>query len=228
MGKVNSYRKFALLLTFLFPIILCFSFYFFVIREPLTSGNPKVFIKLPYFGPYKGVTINSDTIHYTLPGLNLRNQNNDIVDSTTLSDKIYLLAMVDFSSPEADQLGAQMFTVQRKLDYLRKQFHVVAILKNTGNDTLAALKQYADKVHAHLPLWNVTAGPAQKAFEVFENHDLLSRHTQQFNGSLYMLLIDRKNNIRGIYRSNTLTETSRLINEAAVLASEYGRIKKTH
>jgi hypothetical protein len=40
-----------------------------------------------------------------------------------------------------------------------------------------------------------------------------------------LLLIDRKNQIRGHYNGGNLKEVNRLIDEVVVLAAEYGKIK---
>ena len=75
-----KYKKGGYLLAFfLFPAILCFIYYYFVVRKPLVSGDDSVFVKLAYFGPKQLAANGKDTIYHSIPDFTFVNQEGKII-----------------------------------------------------------------------------------------------------------------------------------------------------
>jgi len=225
MSNSPKNKKIFFFSIFLIPSLLCLGFYYFAIRKPLSQGRRNIFIKLPHYGPAQANANGKDSVFYTLPEFSFHNHLKKEYSTNALKNKIYIIAVVNASSKEADQLAAQLYRVQDKLNYLKKDFQIITVLKNTGIDTLKVLSDFSEKVHTDARIWNLVAGPDQELLNIFEQNTIFSNHPISFEKSAELLLIDRKNQIRGHYPGGNLKEVNRLIDEVVVLAAEYGKIK---
>jgi protein SCO1/2 len=225
MSKSNHTRnkKIFFFSIFLIPSLLCLGFYYFAIRKPLTQGRTNIFVKLPHYGPTQ--LLDGDSVFYTLPSFKFVNQNGEEVSSRTLKNKIYVIGVANFNSSQADQIAAQLYRAQDKLSYLKKDFKLITVMNEIGNDTLKNLRTYAEKVHAEVKIWQMVAGNQQEILSLFEQNTLLKSSPTSFINDMELLLIDRNNKIRGHYNGGNLKEVNRMIDEVVVLAAEYGKIK---
>lgn len=225
MIKNNKNKKVFFLSIFIIPSLLCLGFYYFAIRQPLSKGKTNIFVKLPHYGPH---TINQsmgDSVFYTIPDFSLINQSAKEVSTSSLNNKIFIMSMSSYDAEASNQLGAQLYRVQDKLSYLKKDFKIITVLKNIEQDTIQNLSKFAEKVHAEEKIWQVVSGKNQAIFQVFEEKNIISSNAKTLMESNELLLIDRNKNIRGHYSGTNLKEVNRLIDEVMVLAAEYGKIK---
>lgn len=223
MSENTTNKKIFFFSIFLIPSLLCLGFYYFAIRKPLTQGRTNIFVKLPHYGPAQ-FDPGKDSIFYTLPDFSFYNQKHESVNQTKLLNKIYIISISNFNSEASNQLAAQLYRVQDKLSYLKKDFQIITVLNTTETDTLHNLQSFAETVHADRRIWNIVAGPQQEISNVFKNNNLLL-HPNRADNETLLLLIDRKNQVRGCYEGNNLKDVNRLIDEVVVLAAEYGKIK---
>jgi protein SCO1/2 len=98
-------------------------------------------------------------------------------------------------------------------------------LNEIPSDTLKNLKSFAEKVHAENKIWQIVSGSEQELLTIFNQNSLFNNTPSSFTNDMELLLIDRKNQIRGHYNGGNLKEVNRLIDEVVVLAAEYGKIK---
>jgi protein SCO1/2 len=208
---------------FLIPSLLCLGFYYFAIRKPLTQGRKNIFVKLPHYGPaqFNG----KDSSFYMLPSFKFVNHNNEEIGSDALKNKIYVIGVAKFNSNQANQMAAQLYRAQDKLSYLKKDFKIITVLNEIPSDTLKNLKSFAEKVHAENKIWQIVSGSEQELLTIFNQNSLFNNTPSSFTNDMELLLIDRKNQIRGHYNGGNLKEVNRLIDEVVVLAAEYGKIK---
>jgi len=202
---------------------LCLGFYYFAIRKPLTQGRKNIFVKLPHYGPaqFNG----KDSSFYMLPSFKFVNHNNEEIGSDALKNKIYVIGVAKFNSNQANQMAAQLYRAQDKLSYLKKDFKIITVLNEIPSDTLKNLKSFAEKVHAENKIWQIVSGSEQELLTIFNQNSLFNNTPSSFTNDMELLLIDRKNQIRGHYNGGNLKEVNRLIDEVVVLAAEYGKIK---
>ena len=210
---------------FIIPSLLCLGFYYFAIRKPLTQGRTNIFVKLPHYGPAQLAENNKDSVFYKIPYFNFVNQQAKEVSSVALKNKIFVIGVTDYNGQNADKLAAQLYRVQDKLSYLKKDFQIIIVLNQIGIDTITNLSLYAEKVHADNRIWNMVAGAKQELITIFEKNDLFGTNPSSFAKSNELLLIDRNHQIRGHYSGGNLKEVNRMIDEVVVLAAEYGKIK---
>lgn len=119
---------------------------------------------------------------------------------------------------------ANMVTIQNKLkqeQLFGNQVEFVSITFDPAHDTPESLKQYADKLGADLPSWLFMRGTdeetknAAKQFHVFYevNKDGTVNHTIK---SLF--LVDRSNNIRGVYKEGRMMPVEQITKDIEALA----------
>lgn len=204
---------------------MCLGFYYFAIRKPLTQGRTNIFIKLPHYGPAHLAENKIDSVFYKIPNFNFVNQLGNEVSPSALKNKIYIIGVTNYNGQNADQLAAQLYRVQDKLSYLKKDFQIITVLNQIAADTITNLSLYAEKVHADKRIWNLVAGKEQEILNVFKQNQLFTETPVSFEQSTELLLIDRNNHIRGHYMGSNLKEVNRMIDEVVVLAAEYGKIK---
>ncbi|HRG57954.1 MAG TPA: SCO family protein [Bacteroidia bacterium] len=224
MIKNNKNKKVFFLSIFIIPSLLCLGFYYFAIRKPLSKGKTNIFVKLPHYGT-ASINSSGDSIFYCIPEFLFTNQYNKKVNSESLKDKIFIICVSNYNDDVSNQMAAQLYRVQDKLSYLKKDFKIINVLKNIENDTIQNLFEFAKKVHAEEKIWHVVAGNKQEIFNVFETNNVISNNAKSLTESNEILLIDRNKNIRGHYNGTNLKEVNRLIDEVMVLAAEYGKIK---
>jgi protein SCO1/2 len=225
MTESTTNKKIFFFSIFIIPSLLCLGFYYFAIRKPLTQGKTNIFVKLPHYGPAKLAENQKDSIYYQIPSFNFVNQQGSKVNFTALKNKIFVIGVTDYNGQNADQLAAQLYRVQDKLNYLKKDFQIVIVLNKIGSDTITNLSLYAEKVHADKRIWNMVAGAKQELIDVFEQNELFDPNPVSFVKTNELLLIDRNHQIRGHYNGSNLKEVNRMIDEVVVLAAEYGKIK---
>jgi protein SCO1/2 len=222
-GTDSRNKKIFFFSIFLIPSLLCLGFYYFAIRKPLSKGRKNIFVKLPHYGPAQ--LNGKDSSFYTLPSFKFINQIDQEISPSTLKNKIYVIGVVNFNSTQANQMGAQLYRVQDKLSYLKKDFTMITVLKAIPSDTIKNLKAFAEKVHAEEKIWQIATGNQQELVSLFDQNTLFTTSAYSFSNEMELLLVDRNNQIRGHYNGGNLKEVNRLIDEVAVLAAEYGKIK---
>jgi protein SCO1/2 len=200
-------------------------FYYFAIRKPLTQGRTNIFVKLPHYGPAKLADKSKDSVFYQIPDFYFVNQQAMEVSTRSLKNKIFIVGVTNYNGQKADQLAAQLYRVQDKLSYLKKDFQIVTVLNQIGKDTLTNLSLFAEKVHADKRIWNMVSGKEQDLINLFKQNQLLNDTPVSFIQNTELLLIDRNHQIRGHYNGSNLKEVNRMIDEVVVLAAEYGKIK---
>jgi protein SCO1/2 len=225
MTKNTTNKKVFFFSIFLIPSLLCLGFYYFAIRKPLTEGRTNIFVKLPHYGPATLAANSKDSSFYQIPNFSFQNQLGNVVSSISLKNKIFIIGVSDYNGQNADQIAAQLYRVQDKLSYLKKDFQIITVLNQIGTDTVTSLSLYGEKVHADARIWNMVAGKDQALLAVFDHNQLFSTVPTSFVKSNEILLIDRNRQIRGHYKGSNLKEVNRMIDEVVVLAAEYGKIK---
>ncbi len=233
-SKVTTkYKKGGYLLAFfLFPAILCFVYYYFVVRKPLVSGNDSVFVKLAYFGPKQLGPNGKDTIYHSIPDFAFVNQEGKVITQKHYEGKMYVADFLSCSDRTVSiKLAAQYFNIQKKLSFINN-FLLLSHTVNPKEDTLSVLKQYAYEVHAIDNMWNVVTGDKKQLYTIATNGYLVDvGDFDNFTFSKTLVLVDKERHIRGFYDGTSVTDVNRLQDEVRVLFAEYrmkARNKKQH
>lgn len=214
---------------FIIPSLLCLGFYYFAIRKPLTTGKTNIFVLLPHYGPAKLEPGSTDSVFYTVPPFQSKGVDGTIVSTETLKNQIYLVSFLNSKDLESTQISSQLYRVQAKLGHLKKEFQIITLLTD-ASDSLQKVDVFTNKVHANPKMW-WAATSSQNELQSLLTEGLLlpiEKSTVLTSNLWYsskLVLIDKKNQIRGYYDGKSVKEVNRLIDEVVVLAAEYGKFK---
>lgn len=227
--KNRKLLKIAVIFTILlFPTVVYMFF---------STGRHNI-ISLPYFGEKEPVTTmvngeeKTDTLYHKIPGFSFVNQLGDTVTRDDFEGKIYVADFFFATCPGiCPKMSAQMLRVQNRF----KNNPDVLLLSHTVNpeqDTVEALKAYAEMVHADHGKWHFVTGSKEDIYRqalygylVNASEDVLAPggflHSEMF------VLVDKQGHIRGFYDGTDVKDVNRLIDEIKVLiASEMVPRKK--
>jgi protein SCO1/2 len=218
--KGSGKKGLFLVAFFLGPGLICLAFYFYAIRKPLTENKVSIFNKLEHYGPKTIATGQKDTIYYSAGGFSFKNANGQVTTDKMYADKFYVAHFFcDISSEYALKTGSQLLRVQKGLGYL-KNFAILSHTLCPEIDSPAKLREYANMVHADPAKWEFVSGErdavlerAKKSFAIADSG--MSQKKPQ------LILIDKYNQVRGIYDATYSMDIDRLIIEAKVLDAEY-------
>jgi len=195
-----------------------------------TTGKHNI-ISLPYFGE-KTVVKNIvegkeriDTVYHKIPPFQFTNQLGETVTQETFEGKIYVANFFFTTCPTiCPKMSAQMLRAQQKLS----DFDDVMFLSHTVDpeaDSVEALYEYAQLVHADHSKWHFVTGDKQTIYEQGVRGYLVSTQEDAlapggFLHSELLILIDENKHIRGFYDGTSVTEVNRLIDEVKVLIAD--------
>lgn len=205
--------------------LLCMVWFMLKSCEP---GNPG---KLPILG-FKDVIENKgnpgqvDTIYHTIADFSFVNQDSIVVTNNTFEDKIYVSDFFFTSCPTiCPIMKAQMLRVHDTF----VDNPEVMLLSHTIDpeyDTVALLKDYADRLEVTSQKWHFVTGEKEKIYEIGQRSYLVTVQEDQFQPGGYLhsgafILVDKNRQIRGIYDGTKTDQVDRLINDIPILLSEY-------
>jgi len=197
----------------------------------LESCNPADPGKLPILG-FKDVVENKgnpgqvDTIYHTIADFSFVNQDSAVVNNNTFEDKIYVSDFFFTSCPTiCPVMKAQMLRVYET--FIDNQ--EVMLLSHTIDpeyDTVALLKDYADRLEVTSQKWHFVTGNKDKIYEIGQRSYLVTVQEDQFQPGGYLhsgafILVDKDRQIRGIYDGTKTDQVDRLINDIPILLNEY-------
>jgi protein SCO1/2 len=216
--KYTNKLKGLLLVYGLFTVVLIYGLYQIL--------NPKE--KLPIFNP---ADLNPKVVDRSM--LNLRknhkvadfkliNQNGDTITQEDYKDKIYV---ADFFFTRCQTICPIMTNNIGKLQDLFIDDDAIMFLSLSVTpeiDSIAVLRDYADRKGVIDSKWNVTTGAKKHIYELarksyFSVVDEGDGGLQDFIHTTNFVLIDKKKRIRGIYDGIDDTEIERLIGDIRIL-----------
>lgn len=186
---------------------------------------------LPYVGPhdvFRDAEGNADTVFYTVPKFVFTNQDGKEVTHHDYEGKVYV---TDFFFTTCPSICPIMSSQMARLQGLLKQEGMwgdVMLLSHTVDpeqDTLPALKAFAEDLGADFTYWNFVRGSADATYKHAEQGYFMTAfpsdtaaggffHTDQF------ALIDRDRHIRGYYDGTSTPEVDRLFRDIKRLLKE--------
>ncbi|MCB0401486.1 MAG: SCO family protein [Flavobacteriales bacterium] len=165
------------------------------------------FKKLPYIGPKEAVQHADgtyDTNYHKIPYFEFTNQDGEKVTSNDLDGKVYVADFFFVTCPTiCPKMTTNMKYVQDQFSD-RKDLRFISITVNPEHDTVEVLKEYAERVHANTETWDFLTGPKEAIYDVALNGFFVSAQKDEvapggFLHSQYLILIDKKGHIRGIF-----------------------------
>ncbi len=176
-------------------------------------GEPKQ--PLPIYGQ-KQFNEKGEEVDHTVSKFKFVNQNNELVTQEKFQGKVYI---ADFFFTTCKTICPEM-TIQlaRAQKALKGQdYRILSHTVNPEYDTTDILLAYAQKMDADLSNWDFVTGNAQKIYRQAASYQVVAlEDTTQpipFVHSEYLVLVDKKSRVRGLYDGTDTTEVNKLIED---------------
>lgn len=180
------------------------------------------FQKLPYIGPKEAILNsegNYDTIYHQIPYFEFINQDGKKVTRDDLLGNVYVADFFFVTCPTiCPKMTTNMKYVQDNFKD-RKDLRFVSITVNPEHDTVEVLREYADMVHANTETWDFLTGKKEDIYDVALNGFFVSAQKDEvapggFLHSQFLVLVDKKGHIRGIFDGTIHKEIKENLSDA--------------
>lgn len=179
--------------------------------------------QLPYLGdPIK----KGNKVDYpTISPFRFLNQEGKLVTNSTLRSKIYIADFIFLKCPTiCPKMNMQL---KRVYDVFEKDKEIVFVSHTIDpeNDSIPALKAYADALNVKANKWLFLYGQKKEVYELAEKSYYAKAYKDQTAPGGYVhsggfLLVDKKGHIRGVYDGTDTKDVDRLIKEIIILKKE--------
>ena len=168
----------------------------------------------------------TDTVDHSIPDFKLVNQDSSWVTPQDFEGKIYV---ADFFFTSCPTICPTMKKEMLRVYEAFKDNEEVAILSHTIDpeyDTVALLKDFAEKLDVEAPKWHFVTGNKAKIYELGQKGYMVTAMEDEnevggFIHSGAFILVDKDKHIRGVYDGTQTEDVNRLISDIPRLLATY-------
>lgn len=172
-----------------------------------------------------GKTI-TDTLDHTIPDYKLVNQDSNWVTPKTFEGKVYV---ADFFFTSCPTICPTMKKEMLRVYEAYKNNDEVGIISHTIDpeyDTVALLKDFAEKLDVEAPKWNFVTGEKEAIYELGQKGYMVTAMEDENEAGGYLhsgafVLVDKERKIRGVYDGTRSEEVDKLITDIELLLATY-------
>ncbi len=166
----------------------------------------------------------ADTIYHTIPTFNFIDQDSNQITEKTFEGKIYITDFFFTSCPSiCPKMKAQLLRVYDR--YLEE--NKIVILSHsidTYRDSVAILKEYAEKLDVKTYKWHFVTGKEEDIYEMATNYFISALKDKQAPGGYIhsgaLVLVDEQKRIRGFYDGTDTEAVDKLLEDIPLLLDE--------
>lgn len=199
----------------------------FVIWYFNTQTQNKPTYHLPYFGP-KHLSKGVDTVFHSVGDFEFINQYGEKVNQKTFDNSVYVTEYFFCTCQSICPVMNNNLIKVYKAFKNKADFKILSHTVDPETDSVAVLKDYADKHGVNDKKWLFVTGDKKQLYGMARKSYLLNAeegdggkedfiHTQNF------ALVDKNKHIRGYYDGTDSLDVDRMIKEINVLFQEYER-----
>jgi protein SCO1/2 len=168
----------------------------------------------------------TDTVDHTIPDYKLVNQDSNWVTPETFEGQVYVADFFFTSCPTiCPTMKKQMLRVYEAY----KENNDVAIISHTIDpefDTVALLKDFAEKLDVKAPKWHFVTGEKEAIYELGQKGYMVTAMEDENEEGGYLhsgafVLVDKERKIRGVYDGTRPEEVDKLITDIELLLATY-------
>ena len=170
----------------------------------------------------------TDTVDHTIPDFKLVNQDSNWVTPETFEGKVYV---ADFFFTSCPTICPTMKKEMLRVYEAYKDNDEVAIISHTIDpeyDTVALLKDFAQKLDVEAPKWNFVTGEKEAIYELGQKGYMVTAMEDENEEGGYLhsgafVLVDKERKIRGVYDGTKSLEVDKLIKDIELLLATYDK-----
>lgn len=185
--------------------------------------------RLPILGP-REVQAGShgaagDTLYHTIPDFAFVDQDSSLVTPDTFKESIYVADFFFTTCPTiCPKMKSQMLRVNEKYkgnEHVKFLSHSI----DPAHDTVAVLKDYADRLGVDADQWHFITGDREDIFDIAQNSYMASalKDDTAPGGLVHsgaFLLVDSKRRVRGHYDGTKAEDVDQLMRDMDLLLKE--------
>ncbi len=170
-----------------------------------------------------------DTLFHTVPDFRLTNQNGKVIQGSSLSGKVFVADFFFTRCPGiCKKMSSQLTRVQERF-LNNPDVQIVSFSVDPANDTVPALREYADRYDVQSEKWQLLTGDKAQIYKLAkfgyfvtakEQDSTASNLEDQFVHTDKFVLIDTEGQIRGYYDGTNRKDVDRLMAEIDILLRE--------
>jgi protein SCO1/2 len=169
-----------------------------------------------------------DTVDHTIPDFKLINQDSNWVTPETFKGKVYV---ADFFFTSCPTICPTMKKEMLRVYESYKENDEVGIISHTIDpeyDTVALLKDFAERLEVKAPKWNFVTGEKEAIYELGQKGYMVTAMEDEnadggFLHSGAFILVDKDRKIRGVYDGTKSEEVDKLIADIELLLATYDK-----
>lgn len=178
---------------------------------------------LPILGN-RDITPAGDTIYPAIPDFSFVDQDSNLITNATFEGKIYVADFFFIHCPTiCPKVKAQ---AKRIYDKYQNDDRILMLSHSidTKNDTVAALKQYANKLGIATSKWHLVTGDHDDIYEIADDYFSIAIVNPDapggFDHSGRIILVDKKRHVRAFCDGTDAEDVTRFMNEIDLLLQE--------
>ncbi len=194
-----------------------------IISTLLACGGSADRHTLPILGE-RDLSPSGDTIYRSIPDFRLVDQDSQVVNNATFAGKIYV---ADFFfihcptiCPKVKKNGLRIYEKYKNDDRVLMLSHSI----DTYNDTVAALKNHAQKLGIEARKWHLVTGDHDAIYGIADDYFSVATEDPEspggFDHSGRMILVDKDRHVRAFCDGTKAEEVDRFMHQIDDLLAE--------
>ena len=179
--------------------------------------------KLPILGN-RDVLENGDTVFHTIADFSFIDQDSNIITNQTFEDKIYVVDFFFIHCPSiCPAVSKQMLRIYERFED-DPSVVLLAHSIDTKNDTIPALKSYANKLGVKSEKWHFVTGDHDHIYEMADDYFITARVDDSvpggFDHSGRIILIDQNRRVRSFCDGTNAESVNKFMVDIETLLNE--------
>lgn len=167
-----------------------------------------------------------DTVDHSIPDFKLVNQDSNWVTPETFKNKVYV---ADFFFTSCPTICPTMKKEMLRVYNAYQDNDQVAIISHTIDpeyDTVALLKDFAEKLDVKAPKWHFVTGKKEEIYELGQKGYMVTAMEDENEAGGYIhsgafILVDKERKVRAVYDGTQTEDVDRLIKDIELLLTTY-------
>jgi protein SCO1 len=183
--------------------------------------------ELPYLGERQLVQREvegqqvTDTAYHRIPDFAFINQDSQVVTSLTVQDKVYVTDFFFTTCPTiCPKMKSQMLRIYEAFED-EPQFMLLSHTIDPVHDTVAVLRDYADRLQVSSNKWHFVTGEKDSIYSIAMKYMVTALEDEEEPGGFVhsgaFVLVDQNRHVRGIYDGTDPAQVDRLIKDIPAL-----------
>ena len=180
--------------------------------------------KLPFLG--RTEYTETDTIYHTIAPFRFVDQDSNFVTNETFDGQIYVADFFFTSCPTiCPVMKTQMLRIYEAYE-TDPEIGILSYSIDPTHDTVAVLKEFAERLGVKSEKWHFVTGEKDKIFELGQKSYIVTaaEDSSEPGGYIHsgaLILVDKERRIRGVYDGTIPEQVDRLIKDIERLKLEY-------